>query len=679
MRFSRHWLSDYVELPASADELARRLTACGHAVEQIETVGDDVVFDVDVTTNRPDVMCHFGMAREIAALLERPLREPVSELVESARPAAPEVAISIAEPALCPRYVGRVIRGVVVAESPDWLVRRLEAIGLRSINNVVDVTNYVLWELGQPLHAFDLSTLEGPAIEVRLARSGERLQTLDGVDRTLDPEMLVIADGARVVALAGVMGGLATEVTAATRDVLLEAAFFAAGAVRTTSGRLALKTDASHRFERGVDPELAARAAARAAALIAQVAGGEVLAGSIDVHPAPVPRRRIPLSHQRLVGFVGTPVSPAQVENWLGRLGFGLEPAGPDEAGSSRWQVEVPPWRWHDVHMPADLYEEVVRLLGFDAIPPTLPRLAGPDGVALPGHRFASRLRAHLAACGYSEAITYAFHDADSDRRLPGLFAALAPRELANPLSERYAVMRRSLLPNLLESARFNQRRGVPAVRMFEIGHVFAQGAEEIEALALVAGGVVGTPWDGGRELDFFDLKGVLESFAPLLAECLDLVPGVRAELSPGCSARIVAGEREVGYCGLLVDPETSWPLYVAELATGALSPRAIATVVAPSRFPGIALDLTFTHALAVPWAEVAAAVGELATADLASFGLKDRYRGQGVPAGAVNTTLHFLYVAADRSLTLEEVNERHQVIRETLETRFGWREERTA
>jgi phenylalanyl-tRNA synthetase beta chain len=707
MLFSRDWLAQYVELPADTAELARRLTGAGHAVEHLRTDGDDVLLDIDVTTNRPDCMNHFGLAREIAVLLDRPLSPPRFAIPESADPAdavTAAVAVTVEDGAGCPRFTGRVVRGVKIGPSPAWLAERLTAIGLRPINNVVDVTNFVLWELGQPLHAYDLALLAGPRIVVRRARPGERLTTLDGVERALTPEMLVIADAEKPVGLGGVMGGADSEVTDATVDLLLEGAHFDRRTVRLASKHLALHTDASHRFERGADPEACLAAVDRAAALIAELAGGRVLTGAIDVRSeAPAPRRgRLDLA--RLAAFVGLEIPASDVERWLTGLGFA--PRATDEGVL---EVTVPSWRTYDFEprpwipgssstpppsaeiYPADLYEEVIRLHGFDAIPSALPALGAPDVGSGDGPARRQRIRDHLAASGFAEAVHFAFHDTASDRALPSLRPGVPALEIANPLSERTAVMRRSLVPGLVDSARFNQRRGAPAVRLFEVATVFygtpdaAPGElpDQPEHVGLLCGGTVGTPWEGPVELDFFDAKGAVESLAAVFGVELTARPpdpldhpGRWPGLVAGSTAELFApGSAEpVGYVGRL-EAEEGYPLYVAELAVAALAAGTVAAEVAiPSRFPGVSADLTLTHPLAVSWAEIQTAVGELAPPDLVSFGLKVRYRGEGVPDGAVNTTLSFLYQARDRSLTQEEVNERQLGLARELERRFGWR-----
>jgi phenylalanyl-tRNA synthetase beta chain len=672
MELSKNWLGEYVELPTSVEELARRLTDAGHAVELIEERSGDHILDMDITTNRVDCMNHLGMAREVAVLFDRPLKAPEIRLDEAAEKAADAAQIYIDAPDLCHRYVGRVIRGVTIGPSPDWLRERLEAIGLRSINNIVDVTNFVLWELGQPLHAFDLDKLGQRTIRVRSAKAGEKLTTLDGEARELTAEMLVIADAEVPVALAGVMGGLDSEVTEATRDILLESAYFDPASVRRTARRLGMHTDASHRFERGADPEVCAYAAERAAALMVEVAGGEALGGAVDVYPTRRSPRIVALDPDRLRRFAGAAIPDDDIARWLRGLGCGIE-----APQSGPWSVTVPSWRYLDLELTEDLFEEPIRLFGLNNIPSTLPALTGADGHTTAGHRRGMQIRQTLAASGYLETINFAFHDAESDAALPGLYADRTALELANPLSERYAVMRRSLLPNLLESARFNQRRGAESVRLFELGHVFCEG-EEMETLAVVAGGSLGTPWTGVHALDFFDIKGILEGLGGEFGAAFTFRAQETAGLLPGTSAALLVEgptPRIVGYCGQLAEAEEGYPLFVAEVRTDALLGDSGGLKVAvPSRYPGVRVDLTFTHAVTVPWADIEAAIRDHGSPDLVSFQLKDRYQGKGVPDGAVNTTLTFQYASPEGALTQEVVNERQQGLTKELEHRFGWK-----
>ena len=687
MKFSLGWLRELAPVPAEVgvDEIARRLTAAGFHVEGVEEVNDDVALDVDVTTNRVDAMCHLGLARELAAIFGVTLREPPAAAPANVTRAAPAdlPRIDITANTLCRRYVGLVVRGVTIGPSPEWLQRRLVAIGSRPIDNVVDVTNYVLWERGQPLHAFDLATLPEQHVVVREARDGETVRTLDGEERKLAAGMLVIADPRRPIALAGVMGGQETEVGDSTRDVLLESAWFDPKAVRRTAKALGMHTDASHRFERGVDPEGQLAAARRAAALLAELAGGTVVEPAVEaVGEVLPPIPEIVLSHRRLERFAGGEIPPAEVERHLAGVGF-----APHSVGGDEWRVGVPPWRRFDVLEEADLFEEVLRLHGFDQIAAALPAIAGLDAPELPGHELRRTARAWLAAAGFVDSIAWAFYGEAEDARFDSFGSsgndepgpALA---LANPLSERHGRMRRSLLPGLLESASFNRRRGATAVRLFEVGHVFWRDADgsprETEHVALVVGGREGNPWQRPVELDLFDAKGAVEGLASTLGRQLEARPAAVRGLVPGRAARLhlEGGDgAAVGILGQLDEAEEGFPLFVVELATAPFLPLPLPVKVEqPSRQPAIAVDLTFTHAIEVPWSSIAAAIEPARPPELVAYELENRYQGQGVPAGAVNTTIHFVYNAADRSLTQEEVNARQASIAALLQEHFGWR-----
>lgn len=681
MKFSRNWLSDYVELPATFEELAEGLTSAGLAVESSSAVGDDVLFDVDVTSNRPDCMNHLGIAREVGAIFGVPVKSPETSAPGSVRIESNSWgSIAIEDAEGCGRYVGVILRGIRVAPSPDWLVGRLEAVGVRSINNVVDVTNFVLWEYGQPLHAFDAAKLRGERIVVRSARDGETLTTLDGEERELDARTLVIADAEAPIALAGVMGGLESEVTESSVDILIESAYFAPTRVRNDAKRLGLHTDASHRFERGADHEACLEAALRAADLIRELAGGEIEADVIDARSNMTEPLEGSFSLAGLSNFAGLGIDAEFVSTRLARLGFVLtEIEGPEPA----WQVQVPSWRRPDFETdaagavyPAYFYEEALRMLGLDAIPSTLPAIGGPDEGADESHRRREDARVYLAAAGLAETVTYSFGPVSADRRFENLVQG-PPIEVANALSEQYAVMRRSLLPNLVEGALFNLRREAKAVRLFEFGHLFPGAGEEVEALGIIMGGTLGTPWSRNASLDLFDLKGVFEGLAAGRNVALEFAPREIRGFVSGTSADIVlatAGQsRRIGQMGRVDEAESPLALYAGEIAVEALGAAGVPEVSVPSRHPGIAVDLTLTHALGESWTAIAEAIEEKRPELLTGFELIDRYLGEGVPEGAVNTTIAFRYGADDRSLTQDEVNRRHADLTEHLERRFAF------
>ena len=439
MEFSTNWITDYVDMPeGGVDEIAECLTAAGMAVEgrreAADVSGIDVVFDIDVTTNRPDCMNHLGLARELAVLTGQELTLPDSDIDEDTSENAASIAtLRIDDHEFCPRFNALVLRGIEVGPSPDWLVRRLEAIGSRSINNIVDVTNYVMWETGQPMHAFDLQKIakNGDGLHevwVRAAEDSELHVTLDGTERKLDASMHVVADPETAISLAGIMGGEDSEVSEATADVLLEAAHWDPTGIRKTSSKLGMHTDASHRFERGADPEACLWAIRRAAKLMTEMAGGRVISGHLEVkHLRQGWPPRVDLDLGRLNAFGGTELDAVTVERILGGLGFELERHGKDgdEAGANgdaiRWSVTVPSWRWYDfesIHAQ-DVYEEVLRVYGFDNIPTTLPALGAPDGRTGHDHKLRRKVQDVLAAAGLTEAVNFAFHDAESDAAYP--------------------------------------------------------------------------------------------------------------------------------------------------------------------------------------------------------------------------------------------------------------------
>ncbi|MHC1580779.1 MAG: phenylalanine--tRNA ligase subunit beta, partial [Methanopyraceae archaeon] len=467
MRFRVDWIGEFVELRETAGELADLLTGVGLAVDAVESWGDQSVLEVDITSNRPDAMSHFGTAREIAASTSREMRAPDFTFQEEEGKAATEAArVEIEAPELCRRYAARVVEGVRVRTSPDWLADRLLAVEMRPVNHVVDVTNYVLWELGHPLHAFDLDLLEGSSIIVRRARPGEKMTTLDGVERTLDPEMLVIADEKRPVALAGIMGGADTEISEGTTRILLESAHFDPGSIRRTARRLGLRTDASQRFEKGADPEVIVRALERTCHLLERCGPGRPLLGAIDVYPRPWQSEAVPLRWERAEALAGCELDPTRLMDVLRRLGF-----EPKQERAGVYRVGVPSWR-PDVSREVDLIEEVARHHGYDRIPSTLPQPSGAPPEREPGQVRRELLRDGLVAAGLLEAVPWAFVSAEEDAsfRYRGEGEPLA---LENPLAERQGVMRGSLLPGLLEAAARNLSRGVEAVHIFEAGKRF--------------------------------------------------------------------------------------------------------------------------------------------------------------------------------------------------------------
>ncbi len=673
MRFDAAWVHDLLEDAPGFDELALKLTACGFNVEVREPDGDSEIWDVDVTTNRPDAMNHRGLAREAAVACGARLKPLELRLEERPEPTSELISVAIEAPELCGRYVARIVRGVHQTASPDWLTRRLERCGIRPINAIVDATNYVLMELGQPLHAFDLDRIAGRRIVVRRAQSGETLTTLDGEQRTLDPSLLVIADDERALALAGIMGGATSEIDETTTDVLIESASFDTLTIRRGARKLGMHTEASHRFERGTDPAMPPRAADVAAALIATLAGGTVCAGRVDVNPRPFEPRSLGLDPRRLSAFAGLDIDPKEMVRILDGLGF------TPRIVRGLIEVTVPSWRV-DIERVQDLYEEVIRHVGYGTVPSVLPVLP-----VVPGERrghwpVIDRARDAAVAAGLVEVVTYSFISPQQDETVLELpLVTSGPVRLDNPLSRTQAVMRRSLLPGLLGAARLNFNQGENDLAFFEEGRVFVSNGSrpaESERLGLLVAGQTG-PWDRRRQVCFADLKGIIEAIAARTGfGALTWDSGGTAGCLDEAESAILhdAEGRTVGYAGLLradkaAAPDLRQPVYIAELDLD-LAPTKLPVPHFEDlpRFPAITADMTVEHPVTLVYAELEGAVRRLASPLVERVELVVRYRGKGLPADTVRTTLRLVYRHRERSLTQEEVN----VEQETLRTRLA-------
>jgi phenylalanyl-tRNA synthetase beta chain len=645
--------------------------------EYLGRSGSDVVYDLEVTPNRPDLNSVIGIAREIAAVTGHALRVPEVHL--GAAPATPSqaaadwVAVKLYEPELCPRYVARVVKGVKVGPSPDWLRSALERVGLRSINNVVDVTNYVMLEIGQPLHAFDYHLIakapEGkPTIVVRRAAEGEKFTTLDGQERTLTNEMLLIADPAKGIALAGVMGGLNTEINDTTRDVLIEAAYFKPTNIRRTSKAVGLRSDASYRFERGADIAIADWASQRCAQLILQTAGGELVPGAVDAYPQPVEPRQIALRHDKVRALLGVEIPAADNVRFLTSLG--LEVTGQSNESAT---FRIPTFRV-DLKRETDLIEEVARLYGVDRIPATPPRGAlGTNAFDAVCDQI-SEARRLLAALGLYEA---------QGQTLVGKAECRGPGAewiaLANPLSAEMDLLRPSLLPGLLAILRHNLSRKNADVALFEIGRVFRQVAgqpREEWRLGIALTGQRQVPfWSGGErdaKFDVFDLKGLVEEFLEQFG-LRGVVYARRAESTELFleSATVSLGGRvALGEMGLVLPTLARGyglrdPVLLAELSLDELlARRNPAKGFRPlPAFPSVRRDVAMFLPEAVTHEAVLAVVKQARPANLESVELFDVFRGQNVPAGQKSVAYAFTYRDAGRTLTDAEVNAEHEKV----------------
>ena len=642
----------------------------------VEQLGlDDEVLEIEITPNRPDCLSVLGVARELAALTGVRLTPPRIALRESG-PAARELArVEVKAPDLCRRYTLRVIDGLRVAPSPAWMRSRLRAAGLRPISNVVDITNYVLWELGHPLHAFDATAVTDGTIVVRRAQPGERFVTLDGQTRMLDDSMLVIADPARAIGLAGVMGGQNTEVSDGTTRVLLESAYFDPACTRRTSRALQLKTDAAYRFERGADIEGLVDAGGRAAQLMAELAGGRVARGMIDAYPRKRRPVRVRLRMARIERVLGIAPPPAQARRILGALGLGVRARGRDV------EVDVPSFR-RDLTMEDDLVEEVIRVWGYDRLPTTFSRGA----IALARDSETGRqerlVRASLVAAGLTECVTYAF----SDPVLAGALAAAAPLKLLNPLSQDASALRAHPLEGLLRVVATNLRQQQSGVRVFEIARTFESSmtgdtstAEPRWASIVLAGARTDDAWHAPRtSVDVYDAKGCAELvLAAFGLGAMTVLGGRLAGFEPDSHATLRVDGTVVGEFGeVAASVRTAFdidiPVFAAALMLdGAvpLAPRSVRYQALP-RYPSIARDMAFVLTdAATSAADVAAAIAEHAGPLLRDVAVFDVFR---LPDGGRSVAYRLTFQAEDRTLTDEEINTVHARVADAVSRRFG-------
>ncbi len=648
MRISLNWLTDYVDVSIPVPELEELLKQIGLPVEEIIETDTDIVLDVEVTSNRGDCLGHLGVAREVAAVLGADFRPPRIPELPTAGDAGELTSVEVREPELCPRYSARVIRNVTVGPSPAWLIERLEATGLRSINNVVDVTNYILMEYSQPLHGFDFDKLDGRRIVVRRAAAGEKLISIDETTCELDESMLVIADASRPVAIAGVMGGLDTEVSEGTANVLIEAARFDPLSIRRTSRKLQLMSESNYRFERGVDPVAVEEAGLRACQLILELAGGELAGGMVDVWAEPFQPRTVALRPRRCDALLGMAVAPERQKEILARLG--LEPA--DEDG--RIVCTIPPYR-SDLQREVDLIEEVARVEGYDSIPVA-------DRVA---HRVApealeTRIRRlvceRLAAAGFDEAITFSFVDRD-EAELFHEGKLVAVDELNRRTNN---ILRPTLVPSLLRACKTNQDVGNHDVELFELAGCFPGDPAGHLPKEYVEVGLVTTG-------DLARLRGAVEALVEGVAPHAELTvrPAAAPHLADGMAAEVLLDGEPAGSIGRISErvrdhyglekPVSAGALRLAPLVARA---ELLRTYEPVAKFPAVERDLSVIVDEPVTWQQLADAVAKVDQPLREDVGYVTTYRGKPVPAGRKSVTVSLTYRCPDRTLRGEEVDE---------------------
>jgi phenylalanyl-tRNA synthetase beta chain len=654
MKFSREWLNNYVDLSdLSDDQLGVRLTEIGHAVESTESHGGDTIFDLEITTNRVDAMSHVGMAREIAAALGR------STTITSTPPptgqAASPPTIRVDAPEMCARYTALAIRNITVKPSSPLVVKRLEDVGLRPINNIVDITNYVMVALGHPLHAFDMDRVSGQTIIVRRGKPGETMKTLDGEMRKIDPDTVIIADAQRAVGLGGIMGGFESEITASTRNVLLECAWFDPSIIRRTARRLGLKTDASYRFERRVDPNDTLAVISEAARMIVE-SGGGIAEAPIDVVAAEVKPKTIRLRSTKMDEASAGSVGIGYALDLFRRLGFEAETA------HDGLLVTVPTYRG-DIHEEMDLVEEVLRFFGLNNVPAMLPRMTTGDVRREATDVAEDVIRDVLVGCGLSEAINYSFIRPEWN----ALVSDEKPIRITNALSEAIEAMRLSLIPGLLETVAFNRSYGTRDGGLFEVGRTYHRQNDnkvhEHHRIAIVVYGSIGTFWGNAkRAIDFFDIKGIVEQIAAKIHCDVTFAASDQRWLRSGKRACAWHGDREIASFGFLAaDVQQTFGIKgdvaVAEIDVEAVidSSNTAWTMAPVARFPGVPMILALTHGRDLEYQRVIDTIRSFEVPHLHEVGLRDRFVPEGTD-DIIKTTLGMWYQAFDRSLTQEEV-----------------------
>ena len=660
MKIVYNWLKEFVEVAATPEELASRLALAGTNIGGVEKGPHGAVIDAEVTSNRPDCLSHLGMAREVGAIYRTPVIFTAMKPAEAAMKASDAVKVEIQSPELCGRYTARVIRGAKIQPSPKWLKERLEASGVASINNVVDVTNYVMLEMGNPLHAFDYDKIRDHSIVVRKAKPGEKMRTLDGVERALDPHMCMVCDGDGSRAIgSGVMGGAETEISFSTRNVLLECAWFDPISIRRAARSLKLHTEASTRFGRGADMEMAEVASRRSAELILQLAGGELLAGVVDVYPAKRRAKRLRVTRAELLRVMGADVPDKEVEAILSALGFAPvrvdENRGAEGSILAAWECTQPSWR-ADVEREIDLIEEVARIYGLDKFSPRLP--AARQGAArLPHYEAEARLRERLMGLGYQEILTIPHVAEERDR----LFRreSLAPARLANPLSEEAGVLRSTGLVTMVAAIEWNLNHGQRHVRLFEIGRRY----------------------ENARVYDFADLKGDLDSIGEL-AGGLRWEQGGADFLHAAKRAKVFLGDGETGQAGQLAKRvaerlKLRQDVYLAELSIAPVYEMYYATknarrYEALPRFPGVERDFSLLLDDGTHFSDVTKTIESLGIREITSVEATDLFRGKNVPSGKYSLLVRVIFQSRETTLTEGQISGFSARVVSALETRLG-------
>jgi phenylalanyl-tRNA synthetase beta chain len=678
MKVVYNWLKDFVEVTAPPEELASRLALSGTNIGSIENGAHGPVLDAEIGSNRPDCLGHYGIAREVGAIYKLPLKHVSPKPAESAAKANDAIKVEIQAPELCGRFTARVIRNVKIQPSPKWLKDRLEASGVASISNVVDISNYVMLELGHALHTFDYDKVRDRKIVVRPAKLNEKMRTLDGVERQLDPGICMICDGdgSRAIGIGGIMGGTETEISSSTKNVLIECAWFEPVPIRRAARFLKLHTEASTRFGRGADPEMAELSSRRCAELILQLAGGELLAGVVDVYPGKHAPKKIRVTRAEILRVMGADVPDKQIEASLTALGFAPvridHNRGAEGSLLAAWECTQPSWR-AEVEREIDLIEEIARIYGLDKFPPRLP--AARHGAArLPHHEAETRLRERLIGLGYREIVTipHVAEERDALFRPEGI----SPARLSNPLSEEASVLKSTGIATMTAALEWNLNHGQRNARLFEIGrHYRLQGNESVETHVLTLGATGEARekglYESAREFTFADLKGDLDAIGQLSGanetHGFTWRNGGPDWLHAAKRGKIHHGNDQVGAAGQLARRAADrvklrQDVFLAELELDPLYAAMQAATTARRyeplpRFPGVERDFSLLLAEGITFAQISNSIRSLNIPEITSVEAVDLFRGKNVPAGKYSLLVRITFQSRESTLTEGQIN----------------------
>lgn len=670
MRISLNWLKDYTSVTADFQNLAHRLTMAGLEVEKTERIGTDTVFELEITPNRPDCLNHVGIAREASAIFNKAFKLPKSKAQKIPKK---KTDIAITDKNDCSRYIGAVVEGVSIKESPTWMKNYLNAIGLRLVNNVVDITNFCCMEMGQPLHAFDYDKLDGKKIIVRRARDGETITTIDGVERKLESSILVIADSKKPVAIAGIMGGKDTEVTEATKNILLESAYFDPILIRRAARALGLCSDSSYRFERGVDIKGVAVGSGRAVHLIMKYAGGTITA-ALDLYSRKsVSGRTITMDKSDIDDLLGTPISLSRCRAILDKLGFKVS------AKKNTLKISIPSFR-SDIKQGVDIIEEIARIVGYDALPMSLPLIKATGIPESKNRILREQIANHLTAQGLNEVISYAMTNKKNLEKsnLP----VLNIMKVENPFSAEQEIMRPSLLPSLLSVVALNFNRSQRDLKFFEMGKIYLPDGEEKEILGIISTGRRHQDWrePSKVEIDFYDIKGLVQNTLGLFGmEDISFQPSQEPFLN-GQSARVILSGQKIATLGnLSSNVLAQWDIkqrniWYAEVDLSALYriPKPKIRFQSLPEFPAIIRDVSLAVKKEASFDQIRALAIKTIPEFLTEVKFVEQYLGEKIPSGHYAMTISLVYQSPSRTLREEEVNCLHEKFLKNVVEKFN-------